>query len=134
LIFCDLDGFKDVNDSYGHAIGDRLLIDVARRLRGCVRQQDVVCRLGGDEFVILITGAGLAEVAAVSQRITFALREPFQDIAPDVAVTASIGSIVSAAADRGAVTAEGLIAQADAAMYAHKAAARVKPGPAASAE
>jgi diguanylate cyclase (GGDEF)-like protein len=129
LIFCDLDGFKEVNDSYGHAVGDRLLIDVARRLRACVRQEDVVCRLGGDEFVILISGAGSAEVEAVRRRITLAFKEPFPDSAVNVAVTASIGSIVSDAAHRGVVTAEDLIEQADAAMYVHKSAARVRPGP-----
>ncbi len=77
----DLDGFKGVNDSLGHEVGDRLLSDVAKRLSDCVREDDTVARLGGDEFTVILTGAKQREgVGLVAQSIIDALATPF-DIA-----------------------------------------------------
>jgi diguanylate cyclase (GGDEF)-like protein len=127
LIFCDLDDFKRVNDSYGHAAGDRLLAKVAQRLRQCIRQSDALCRLGGDEFVILLRSAGATEVAQVRQRINEALRQPFRIAEVDVTIAASLGSIVSRVDQRDSVTADFLIDQADTEMYIDKAAAADGP-------
>src|ERR1700730_7365787 len=78
VLFVDLDGFKDVNDSLGHAAGDHLLCSVAERLRGCVRAADTVARLGGDEFAILLEDiSGRQEPARAAQRILDALSVPF---------------------------------------------------------
>ena len=76
VAFCDLDGFKAVNDRLGHGAGDQLLVEVARRLRACVRERDVVSRFGGDEFLILFRGAGLDQVDAFCVRIVEALSLP----------------------------------------------------------
>ncbi|HJU02898.1 MAG TPA: diguanylate cyclase, partial [Actinomycetes bacterium] len=78
VLFLDLDGFKEVNDSLGHAAGDRLLIQVAERLRSCVRPSDTVARFGGDEFAVLVEDAAdEEELAAVAERILEELRQPF---------------------------------------------------------
>ncbi|MBB5874021.1 diguanylate cyclase (GGDEF)-like protein [Allocatelliglobosispora scoriae] len=121
LVFCDLDAFKRVNDEYGHTVGDRLLTDVAERLRSSLRQNDIVGRMGGDEFVMLVRDAGPADVAGVRRRITEALRPPFCHASGEVTISASIGSIVTSPVDLPELTAEDLIEQADAAMYAEKA-------------
>src|SRR5690606_7729660 len=78
VLCLDLDRFKHVNDSLGHAAGDRLLVETARRLEGCVRPADTVARLGGDEFTILLEGlTDVAEALAVAERITRAYQAPF---------------------------------------------------------
>jgi diguanylate cyclase (GGDEF)-like protein/PAS domain S-box-containing protein len=84
LLFLDMDNFKDLNDSRGHAVGDKLLQQVAARLQACVRDTDTVARLGGDEFVILLASGGASEPAArehaetVGEKILAALREPVE--------------------------------------------------------
>ncbi|HVV58560.1 MAG TPA: EAL domain-containing protein [Gaiellaceae bacterium] len=120
VLFLDLDGFKLVNDSLGHLAGDRLLIDVARRLDSCVRRGDTVARLGGDEFAILLGEVGEHERAAgVAERVIDAFGEPFDLLGREVFVSASIG--IAAGLDEP----EDLLRNADVAMYRAK---RSQPG------
>ncbi len=125
LLFIDLDRFKQVNDEHGHAAGDELLIQVAARLRACVREDDMVARLGGDEFLIIIAGTDdEAVVARARDRVCRALSEPFALEAATVTVSASVGAARSTAeyAD-----AESMIEQADAEMYREKRRSRDQP-------
>jgi len=122
LLFVDLDDFKQINDSFGHAAGDQILCQVAERLGSSVRADDVVGRQSGDEFAILldrVLGADEATVAA--ERILRELRRPIQLGGRVVIVGGSIG--VAIASERGS-TAEDLLIQADAAMYAAKRAGK----------
>ena len=123
LCYLDLDGFKPVNDRWGHAAGDLLLQQVAARLLGCVRTNDTVCRLGGDEFVLMLTDMEEAdEHEAVIARVSAELARPFSLGADQHAiVTASIG-IVAFPDD--ADEAEPLLQRADEAMYQAKARGR----------
>ncbi len=95
VLFVDLDGFKKVNDSYGHESGDNVLIQVAKRIEGCVRNSDTVARFGGDEFVVMITGLHSKEEAIyIAEKIIKAIGEPFQ-IGQNIAqVGCSIGIAV----------------------------------------
>jgi diguanylate cyclase (GGDEF)-like protein/PAS domain S-box-containing protein len=92
ILFLDLDGFKAINESMGHAIGDRLLIEDARRLQACLRPGDTVARLGGDEFGLLLEGArDEAEAIEVARRLVQAAREPFAIDDRAIVVSASVG-------------------------------------------
>ena len=116
-VFClDLDGFKSVNDRFGHAAGDAVLVAVAKRLRASVRDADYVCRLGGDEFVILLPNITDGEAADVARRIVSRISEPFE-FDPAARVGASIGL---ASAPRDGTTADELLSAADRAMYEAK--------------
>ncbi len=117
LLIIDIDDFKDVNDSLGHEGGDALLIQLAQRLRGCVRDYDLVARLGGDEFAIVVMHDGGTATNDVALRIQDALREPFSINGVRLKVTVSMG-----AAQRSAETADPaeLMRQADFAMYMAK--------------
>jgi diguanylate cyclase (GGDEF)-like protein len=118
LLFADLDDFKLINDSFGHAIGDRLLRAIGERLVVCVPRDDLVARLGGDEFAVLLEHhPGQAE--PVAHRMLAALRHPFEIDGHTVAVGASIGLVVPEPSD-GSLTADTLLRRADAAMYAGK--------------
>jgi diguanylate cyclase (GGDEF)-like protein/PAS domain S-box-containing protein len=118
ILFLDLDNFKHVNDSLGHAIGDRLLESVAQRLCACVRGSDTVCRQGGDEFIVLIPESRRAEDATLTaEKIVAALSEPHYIDGHDLHVTTSIG--ISIYPDDG-TDAEILIRNADTAMYQAK--------------
>ena len=76
VLFCDLDGFKQINDTHGHAAGDQVLVEVARRLQHLQRPGDTACRFGGDEFVVLCTDSGQAEADSVAARLHAALTAP----------------------------------------------------------
>ncbi|MEY9776692.1 putative bifunctional diguanylate cyclase/phosphodiesterase [Arthrobacter sp. MW3 TE3886] len=117
LLIIDVDDFKDVNDSLGHEGGDALLIQLAQRLRGCVRGHDLVARLGGDEFAIVVMDDGGTATDDVARRIQVALRDPFCIDDVRLKVTVSMG-----AAQRSAGTADPaeLMRQADFAMYMAK--------------
>jgi diguanylate cyclase (GGDEF)-like protein len=136
LVFLDLDKFKELNDTYGHAVGDLLLIEVSRRLTACVRKIDTVARFGGDEFVILlgelnrdkIESNSLARV--IAEKIRVSLAEPYHLAAPlngagagiiEHHCTASIGIVVFVS-DQIAVA--DILKWADAAMYQAKVAGR----------
>jgi diguanylate cyclase (GGDEF)-like protein len=118
LLFADLDDFKLINDSFGHAMGDRLLRAIGERLLGCVPAGDLVARLGGDEFAVLLEHRA-ADAELIGHRMLAALREPFLLDGRTVAAGASIGLVLPEAADRD-LTADTLLRRADAAMYAGK--------------
>jgi diguanylate cyclase (GGDEF)-like protein len=115
LMYIDLDGFKPINDQYGHDVGDELLVAVGERLREVARASDSVGRLGGDEFAILLTSA--AGVGPLAGRLAEAFEHPFEVAGRRLSVGASIGW---AAYPEDADSAEGLIQAADAAMYVVK--------------
>lgn len=118
VLVIDLDGFKEINDSAGHAIGDEVLAQVAARLRHAVRDSDTVARLGGDEFVILLgEPACEADVRAASVRLIHALSVPLPAAGHNWLVTASVGMALYP--DHGARFAD-LLGAADAAMYRSK--------------
>jgi diguanylate cyclase (GGDEF)-like protein/PAS domain S-box-containing protein len=119
VLFVDLDDFKTVNDSLGHAAGDDLLCQVAKRLDACTRGSDTAARLGGDEFAVLVgTEGGPADTAVeVADRIHEALKRPFQIAGDEIFVHASIGIAMG---DPGTSTEE-MLRNADTAMYAAKA-------------
>jgi diguanylate cyclase (GGDEF)-like protein len=126
VLFLDLDDFKAVNDSRGHEAGDKVLVELAFRLRDGVRAGDTVARLGGDEFVVLLDGvAGPEDAARVAAKLLEAVRAPFRRGGHDLFVTASIG--VSTYPEDGA-SAEALLRSADAAMYDAKRRAAAAPG------
>jgi len=117
LLLLDLDGFKAVNDSFGHALGDELLTMVARRLRGSLRPNDVGARLGGDEFAVLLEGVDHEQALAAAHRVLAAISTPFVLSRSTVAISASIG-LVHATDARDS---QDLMRDADVAMYRAKA-------------
>ncbi|MCY1143671.1 GGDEF domain-containing protein [Actinoplanes sp. Pm04-4] len=114
VLFCDLDGFKPVNDRLGHAAGDELLVAVADRLRTCVRGDDLVSRFGGDEFVLICRGPEAVDVVAA--RIAELTGRPFTAAGEQVHIGISVG----AARARPADTIDALLNRADMAMYEAK--------------
>lgn len=122
LMFLDLDHFKYINDSLGHATGDQMLQTVAERLSACVRSSDTVSRNGGDEFVVLLAeGRDMQDASLTAQKIIHALAEPFVIGKQQLRVTCSIGiSVYPNDAD----TADALLKNADMAMYHAKGAGR----------
>ena len=122
VLFIDLDGFKGVNDRWGHQAGDALLGEVAARLRGCVRQEDTLARLGGDEFAVVLPGLRNKEDALlVARKVVEALGEPFVLGRCTASVTASVGVSFY---PQDALSATELLSQADQAMYRAKAAGK----------
>jgi diguanylate cyclase (GGDEF)-like protein len=121
VLFVDLDGFSDVNDSAGHAAGDQLLVQAAARLRRCVRKSDVVARLGGDEFAVVLPEVrDAADAARAARNIVEALSAPFQ-VGANAFVSACVGIALYPGDGSGA---EELLRHADLAMYRAKAAGR----------
>jgi diguanylate cyclase (GGDEF)-like protein len=118
VLLLDLDGFKAVNDTHGHAVGDEVLATVGERLRHLMRTEDTVARLGGDEFAIVLD-AGVKDqaVEAVTQRIIASLTQP---IRVGGGFTVSVGASIGAAMTDGAVEAAQLLREADSQMYAVK--------------
>lgn len=136
LMFLDLDNFKPLNDTHGHEMGDQLLVEVARRIKTCLREEDTVARIGGDEFVVMLTDlqsdtalAG-AHARNVAEKICVSLAEPYalKSAQPDAKksivvhrCTASIGLTLFSASD---TDQEQILRRADAAMYEAKAQGR----------
>ena len=145
LLFLDLDNFKPLNDTHGHGVGDLLLIEVAERLKACVREADTVARFGGDEFVVLLSelstqpGEAAEQAVAIAEKVRTRLAEPYvlqsAPSAPTVRheCTASIGVAVFRGRDE---SQNAVIDRADAAMYRAKEEGRNRiqcaPGPAAT--
>jgi diguanylate cyclase (GGDEF)-like protein len=131
VLFLDLDDFKRVNDSYGHGSGDRLLVELARRLRASVRGGDTVARFGGDEFVVLLDGvSGARDAARVAAKVLRAVQAPYRLDGREVSIAASVG--VSVYPGDGTSSDE-LVRSADAAMYREKGRA-ASPAPSVHAQ
>jgi diguanylate cyclase (GGDEF)-like protein len=118
LVFIDLDGFKAINDGHGHAVGDQVLIETARRLGSVVRDADTIARIGGDEFVILVERvADPRSLAGLAERVEQLVTAPIVTAAATVDVGVSIGYTITERHDEGH---EAILARADDAMYAVK--------------
>jgi diguanylate cyclase (GGDEF)-like protein/PAS domain S-box-containing protein len=121
VLFCDLDHFKDINDTLGHAAGDQMLTEIGYRLQRTAREQDTVGRFGGDEFVVICYPVlGPAAVAGLATRLMRAVREPLTLAGEPVVPSMSVGVALSAVPD----SADAALAHADRALYAAKAAGR----------
>ncbi len=122
LLLLDLDDFKSINDGYGHAVGDKILVEVAHRLAAVLRSADTLARLGGDEFIVLLPEIGeLADAAHVATKLLAALARPALVDGSEIQLGGSIGVVVC---PRDAHDAETLLRYADMAMYRAKAAGR----------
>jgi diguanylate cyclase (GGDEF)-like protein len=121
LLYIDLDKFKAINDTLGHAAGDELLVEVANRLRACIRGGDIAARLGGDEFALLLSNLPLEDGEEVAQRVAdravASLCEPVQLAGAPRRIGGSIGVTVGEAGEVDPTT---IVARADAAMYEAK--------------
>ncbi len=123
LIFCDLDRFKEVNDRYGHAVGDALLLELTNRLQTVLRSHDTLARLGGDEFVVLVEQLhGDEDALVLAERLRASLAEPWRHGGEELTLSMSMG--VALGGGRGTVNAEELLRRADLTMYQVKAAGR----------
>ncbi len=121
VLYLDLDGFKTVNDTKGHPIGDAVLIAVSERLRRCTEKTALVCRIGGDEFVIAKTDPGSAsDIAALAEAILGSLSCEYEVAGEVIAIGASIGIALT----KSRLTSDELVRRADVALYAAKAAGR----------
>lgn len=123
VLFADLDDFKSINDDHGHAAGDEVLIEVARRLRGVVREVDTVARLGGDEFVVVCEGTGEAEARDLTSRLEDEVGRPIRLPDGEVRIGISIGAVTTSARD---LEVAELLGHADRAMYRVKHAHRAR--------
>jgi diguanylate cyclase (GGDEF)-like protein/PAS domain S-box-containing protein len=117
VLFCDLDGFKDINDRYGHETGDRVLAEAAGRMLSVVRPSDTIARIGGDEFAILCEDIDERGTIAVANRITEALKPPIRVPAGNLDIACSIGIVLT---EDPQVRPDSLLHSADSAMYEAK--------------
>ena len=129
ILFCDVDHFKDINDTWGHVIGDTVLATLAARIRESVRQEDTVGRTGGDEVLVVLPGLrGIDQLAHISEKIRSRAAEPIHESGQTIRATLSIGATIAVPGE----TVSSVIARADAAMYQNKLgdrnAALVEPG------
>lgn len=119
LLFLDLDRFKDVNDTLGHRVGDALLVEVAQRLRGCLRGDDIIARVGGDEFVVMaVSSQPSIDAASIASRILDAINAPYDVSGHKLTIGTSIGIALS---DNQQIDGEALLSRADLALYRAKA-------------
>jgi diguanylate cyclase (GGDEF)-like protein/PAS domain S-box-containing protein len=125
VFFVDLDRFKSINDLYGHDIGDRMLLSVARRLRAAVRPGDFVARFGGDEFVVVCDELDASATAVVAARLETVISDPVNVNGLTLQIFASVGAVDGSLATDG----EALLAEADAAMYVAKLRRRGEEAP-----
>jgi diguanylate cyclase (GGDEF)-like protein len=116
-LFCDLDRFKLVNDTYGHEVGDRLMVAVSRRIQEVTGKEASAVRYGGDEFVVVQPVAGRGEAERMAHRLVAALEEPFEIGTDTMRISVSVGLALS---ESGSSTAEDLLRDADVAMYQAK--------------
>lgn len=121
VMFMDLDGFKAVNDAFGHHAGDALLLEIAQRIESNIRKQDTVARIGGDEFVVLVTVDEPAEAATLAEKLMAAIRAPVDIDVDELCVSTSIGIAIYPG---NGVQQHDLLTNADAAMYHAKASGR----------
>jgi diguanylate cyclase (GGDEF)-like protein len=126
VVFLDLDGFKEVNDTFGHKAGDQLLASAATRLRGAMRDADMIGRMGGDEFIVVLPSVDtIDEARRIGLRLGDALTAPLEVVGGlPMSIRSSIGVAWASAAD---ITADALIAAADRAMYESKRAGSSEP-------
>ncbi|SDY27852.1 diguanylate cyclase (GGDEF) domain-containing protein [Modestobacter sp. DSM 44400] len=124
VLFLDVDGFKDVNDSLGHEVGDDLLRQLAGRLSGRTRAEDTVGRLGGDEFVVICRDCDTAGAEALAARCQSTFDDPFPLAGRSIRLSASIGVATAGAAEVAELRSTDLVRDADLAMYAAKGAGR----------
>jgi len=117
ILFMDLDGFKTVNDAYGHAVGDELLIETAKRIRSGIRGEDTVARFGGDEFVVLSQIDGAEDIATLAAKIVDLVARPYNIRGFELRLSASIGIAIY---PEDGLDADALLINADAAMYYRK--------------
>ena len=121
LAYCDLDGFKRINDQHGHAVGDQVLTETGARIRAIVRAQDLVIRMGGDEILVALAGVDHAQDAVhAGEKIADAVTRPIHVDEEDVSVTVSVGVVL---AQDGEATAD-VVVRADLAMYSAKKAGK----------
>jgi diguanylate cyclase (GGDEF)-like protein len=120
IMFIDLDGFKAINDQLGHDMGDSVLRAVAERLSGVVRQNDLVGRLGGDEFVVICETVDEGSAQIVAERITEAIRAPYEGVPTPLGISASVGVVLTHPIPGFVPSGDDLLVHADAAMYRSK--------------
>jgi diguanylate cyclase (GGDEF)-like protein len=120
VLFCDLDGFKNVNDSLGHLVGDATLCAIGQRIASCVREEDLVVRLGGDEFVVVTDGLGTTTLKELAGRIRSSIAGPVYVEGQRVSITVSIGVVVADAGEEP----QAVVRRADALMYEVKRAGK----------
>lgn len=126
LVFMDVDDFKKVNDNYGHLVGDELLIQVGKRLKSLVNEDDLVCRLGGDEFVLVVsTNDETESINKIATNILSVLAEPYVTDNQEISITVSVGITICTNANcNDTISVDELIEKADYAMYEAKKAGK----------